>query len=385
MCPEELLQVHVGDQYASKWALTQWALWKETLGELGLPLQAWAASTRAEGVKTTGERLKLEKWSVTTPGLLLLLLRWQRTFCKKQHAIPQQRAGAILKALVHGALKQQAGDFLLTMSGDLPPVHHCWPPDPSATQVLLSMKDLVLDLSPFFSLLTVPRLELARPVRPLTDALSLMWHLGGSGRNKQWRVVLWEMVVQISWDIEHSAWMAAASSDPLQAHLVYANSKRRVIPAHVKMEVAEAAGKGELGRSGPQVMRIVHRFAGKKRPRDDEDGPTEGDEGRWFLRRAGEYLKEGRASYGGGAMQVVSVATDATRLAGREFLATTVAFPEVLQAMWLPPQAPALDHTRVHTGLCCVFSRVRSRRPEAALGGCLGRGGLGKELAATSG
>eukprot|EP00974_Lingulodinium_polyedra_P113006 10938708-Lingulodinium_polyedra.AAC.2 len=111
------------------------------------------------------------------------------------------------------------------------------------------------------------------------------------------------------------------------------NRRRRDLGRGVKEAVAKAAGQGQLGRSGRQVMLIMHRL---RKTRESGEAPA--DTGNRFVRdRVGHYFLALQQSMQASEVPMYSLSSDATRLSGKDMLHSALWSAGTGQAAWCPP------------------------------------------------
>ena len=138
--------------------------------------------------------------------------------------------------------------------------------------------------------------------------------------------------------LEHSEWYASQSTDALQIPVLQGPSRRRHLDSAFKTQVAREAAQGRMGTSGVKIVRALRCFQNcgysvADRPKDANS---------WNELVLAAYHNNAVTHYRGTRVQFVSLATDGTRLGGRETVLTAFCAPETQLCYWCPPRVGRL-------------------------------------------
>jgi len=329
---QEQLPLDIGPKFATNWINKQWGGWGDSLLDRGVPSSAWLRSRRSAEVRRSrgrsSDESSVDAFSCSTVALLTLFARWSATL--RTEAAKAAAVGMAQAILLAGL----PGHFVwpVSMQSDRVTPQHCLPPPPSADHVQCRVSDGQLDVGPLLERAPGAR-RLSMPATlPLAEAMSRFYKAPGQlARHLLWQLVLW-----VSFLLERGAWIQGASTDHLAAPLPMGNTRRRNIPFRVRDAVGEAAGGGQLGRSGRAVMAAMHRFTRHCSKKLSKSGRKANQ---YLLQRVKGYWHHLRAVFRAPECRIYSLALDATRAAGKDMLFQTLYVPEVGVGAWLPPQA----------------------------------------------
>lgn len=141
-----------------------------------------------------------------------------------------------------------------------------------------------------------------------------------------------QLLCWMALEMEQSRAMASASRDPLDVPALRSKRSLCRINQAFKSEVARSAAGGRVWRSGRWGLRALQRLKGLK------DTPAEAHLERWEVAPLVAFLEAGRRVFRKPGGWCVSLATDATRLAGLDTLFNALYSPCFHQGMYGPPQ-----------------------------------------------
>ena len=356
---QEQLPLDVGPKFASNWINKQWGSWGESFLDRGVPSSAWLRSRRSAAAQTSRGRSTAESsadaFSCSTVALLTLFARWSATL--RTEAAKAAAVGLAQAMLLAGL----PGHFVwpVSITSDSAAPQHCWPPPPSADQVHCRVSDGQLDIGPLLQRAPEARHLKMPATLPLAEAMSRFYKAPGQLA----RQLLRQLVLWVAFLLQGGAWIQEASADHLVAPLPMGNTRRRDIPFRVRDAVGEAAGGGQLGRSGRAVMAVMHRFARHCSKKLSKSGRKANQ---YLLERAKGYWHHLRATFRAPECRIYSLALDATRAAGKDMLFQTLYVPEVGVGAWLPPQAARIFRPKTREIITHIphgYSRIITHIP----------------------
>ena len=310
----------------------QWDTWVASFLDRGVPSSAWRRSRRSAAALASKGRSSDEPsadaFSCSTVALFTLFARWSTT-------LQSEEARAAAVGLAQGILLAGLPSHFVwpvSTQSDSATQQHCWPLPPSADQVHCRVSNGQLDVGPLLSRAPGLRRLNMPTTMPLAEAMSRFYKLPGQlARQLLWQLVLWASFLLVG-----GAWIKEASGDHLVAPLPMGNARRRDIPFRVRDAVGEAAGTGQLGRSGRAVMVAMHRFSRHCSKQLAKSGKKANQ---YLLKRVKGYWHHLRAVFRAPECRIYSLALDATRAAGKDMLFQTLYVREIGVGAWLPPQA----------------------------------------------
>lgn len=158
----------------------------------------------------------------------------------------------------------------------------------------------------------------------------------------------------LAWCVERGPMWQALPDDPLvDAGVPVCNVKSRWLDPDVLSSVAAAASSGELGRTGNQVAKALHRLTKASRRRLDRrvaNGTV--------VREMWDYWQALRDAFDTGRITHLSVSFDGTRVGGKEVLVAALWSAQNQLAAWAPPMVPAFPPASP----TCVCKRLRSAK-----------------------
>jgi hypothetical protein len=323
----------IGPKFASNWINKQWGLWGDSLRDRGVPSSGWLRSRRSAAAQRSrgrgSDETSADAFSCSTMALFTLFARWSATL--RTEAAKAAAVGMAQAILLAGL----PGHFVwpVSLHSDSATPQHCWPLPPSADHVHCRVADGQLDIGPLLQRVPGARRLNVPATVPLAEAMSRFYKAPGQLA----RQLLWQLVLWVSFLLEGGAWILLASTDHLGAPLPMGNTRRRDIPFRVRDAVGEAAGGGQLGRSGRAVMAVMHRFTRHCSKKLAKSGRKANQ---YLLQRVKGYWHNLRAAFRAPECRIYSLALDATRAAGKDMLFQTLYVPELGIGGWLPPQAP---------------------------------------------
>ena len=131
-----------------------------------------------------------------------------------------------------------------------------------------------------------------------------------------------------------SFWDTCSRDALLDAPVPKGAKRARILGPVLVDAVAEAAGKGELARTGSRVLANMHRWRRwcEKRMAISTCNTFPGS-------RAKVYLRQERRQFANAKVRILSLALDASRMGHRGTLYLAMYSPELDRAAWCPPQA----------------------------------------------
>ena len=347
--------MNITSRYRSNWINVQQARWAAPLADKGVPRSGWVESNRAaalaRSIGSSGPDFALDGFSCSTVALLGLLARWSATL---QTAECKSAALAMAQAILLAGLPSQFV-WPVAWEGDNQLPQHCYPLPPGAAQAECRVSDGQVDLQPLQ--LRAPGARNLRMPRllPLAEAMSLLYKAAGQLARK----LFWQLICWLAFLLEGGAWIEGSSADHLTAPLPMGNVRRRDIPRRVRDAVGEAAGSGQIGRSGRAVMAVMHRFSRRQAAKMSNSGRAAN---KYLVQRVKQYWHKVRSAFRAPGARIFSIALDATRVAGKDMLFQALYVPELGAAAWLPPQARLKDLATLPP----AFPRERRRTAERA-------------------
>ena len=181
----------------------------------------------------------------------------------------------------------------------------------------------------------------------------LLW-FARSGAPLQW--LLRQFLVWLAFAIEGKLRGAKGTSDALVAAPVPRGHKRaRRLDPNLVTSIADEAGKGQMSRTGRQVVQALARMRFGKRI-----GMSIRAGNQTVPRLIGQYYRFCCGLFRNPVPSCISLAFDATRMNGRDTLYCALFDCETLVGCWCPPQAPSL----LNQGAQCPRTIGRARRAQ---------------------
>ena len=171
------------------------------------------------------------------------------------------------------------------------------------------------------------------PAIPLPKFLVWLHSVGSQRCMLLWR----ELVVWLACCIEWGSWWARASGDALDTPAPQGVSRVRRLNPHLVDAMGQAAGSGELGRTGAKIGKVL-RFAFRRR--GGKQGMAVRTANRVIKDRPKRYRECCQEAFHHSKVRIVSIAMDATRVSGRDTQYHAAFAPELQRACWADPQVP---------------------------------------------
>ena len=165
-------------------------------------------------------------------------------------------------------------------------------------------------------------------------AVLLKWFCADAGHRSH--AIFHSLCCWLSWVIEQGPWWSRMSRDAFNdAPVPTATRRARRIDPALRDAIAAMGSQGKIARSGPQSVRILERV---RKWKVKLIGDRTGDCA--INQRQARYWQAGQDLFSGANVLTVSLALDATRMAGKDTLYLAMYSPDLDKSMWCPPQVP---------------------------------------------
>ena len=331
---EDQFQMELSKDFANNWAGRVWPKWERLCSvSWRLPGSHMQRSAKSQRAKNLEDAKAAQFFCVSTPMALCLLARWSHTL---QHEGPKDKAKGVLEHLCKQAvepLRSVCRVDLEPQSQNTPMMEHT----PKAVGLLFQKgRVCVQPLLAAFPRLK-KRAEYDCPGSSNYSAVSLSvadllieLSVEGSVRSL---ALLGQLACWLAMVVEHSPWVKEASSDPLDIPVVQGPKRARVVEAQFKQAVAKMAARPGPGRSSREVVATIDRF------RKAKEFLKFRSTNKWQCAVARGYLANARETFSQDSLRFWSLASDGTRLSGRETQLTALFSADIGVSWWCPPQA----------------------------------------------
>ena len=326
--------MELSKDFANNWAGRVWPKWERLCSvSWRLPGSHMQRSAKSQRAKNLEDAKAAQFFCVSTPMALCLLARWSHTL---QHEGPKDKAKGVLEHLCKQAvepLRSVCRVDLEPQSQKTPTMEHT----PKAVGLLFQKGRVCVQ--PLLAAFPRPkkRAEYDCPGSSNYSAVSLSvadllieLSVEGSVRSL---ALLGQLACWLAMVVEHSPWVKEASSDPLDIPVVQGPKRARVVEAQFKQAVAKMAARPRPGRSSREVVATIDRF------RKAKEFLKFRSTNKWQCAVARGYLANARETFSQDSLRFWSLASDGTRLSGRETQLTALFSADIGVSWWCPPQA----------------------------------------------